>query len=269
MPKPSELLNRNIFRDLKHFVFLKKGLTKKPKDSLATTSDLFPIRIGEEWSTQFELLNIGGLIQGFSAGSAAEVSLYLFDAKGEVLDTIILSVKEFSRNSILIPPKFEKFANAASFAIFHKPIEQLKTTGSILAERGYTGYEYKRKGLRGYVHGNLDALALDRNGNLMCIGNRGFFRRSYLVQHVLRGPAKYEFFLTNPTIKETIVQMKVRGRNSWKEESRAAIRSRGTHSFSLSLNCHETKVVKFVSHLYMARPVVFRTTENSMDVFHG
>ena len=54
--------------------------------------------------------------------------------------------------------------------------------------------------MKGYVHGNLDAVAFE-NGKIAPIGNSGFWNRDYIVQHPLIGPAIHYNILTNPTNK--------------------------------------------------------------------
>lgn len=265
----TSLPRKDFLRTIRHLMFLPRGLATNPNDSSATTSDLFPIRNNDSWTTQFELLNVRGLIQGYSAGISEEVQFYFFSSNGEILGKQNVSIGANSRNSIPMPPKTETFKSAASFAVFHSPVAGADLKGSILAERGYSGYGFDNKGLKGYVHGNLDALALKSDGQLMCLGNKGLISRRYLVQHVLRGPALYEFFITNPAKHKVSVTVKVRDARFWKKYMTVSLPSRGIQTISIRVGENESKVVKFVSKLYMCRPVVFRTTEGSMDVFHG
>jgi hypothetical protein len=43
----------------------------------------------------------------------------------------------------------------------------------------------------------------------------------------------------------------------------------GSHTFTVDINENEKAYVRFKSKLYLGRPVVFRISNDSMDVFHG
>ena len=119
------------------------------------------------------------------------------------------------------------------------------------------------------MHGNLDSIALNQKEKLQPLGNKSFFKRKYLVQHVLTGPANYDFSITNPTDKYVKVKVKIKLNNRWKKISTYKIPSRGIRFINVHVSSGENKLIKLVSKFYLGRPVVFRTTATSMDVFHG
>ena len=53
-----------VKRKLKFGVFIPRKITLRPKNSKAVISDLFPIKNDLDWKTEFELLNVPGLING-------------------------------------------------------------------------------------------------------------------------------------------------------------------------------------------------------------
>ena len=60
-------------------LFLGKNLTKVPSDKSAVISDLFPIKKDSDWKTEFELLNVPGLINGNNNCNLSQfVTLYFF-----------------------------------------------------------------------------------------------------------------------------------------------------------------------------------------------
>ena len=261
----------NVFRRLKFKLYMHKGLTKVPSEN-SVVSDLFPIRPLDEWTTDFELLNLGRLALGISdSRSNLPVLVYFFDRFGMVTGKRELFQNDFSRMTIRISDYVkDELVNSSSFSVFHQlPTGSLNLGGSFLAERGYCGYGLKGSQMKGYVHGNLDALAY-KNGKISPIGNLGLFSRDYFVQHPFIGPAKYELVLTNPTnqrVKITPYFQEKKGH--WKKRDAVSLNPLGTHTFQLILEVDEKMLLKFKSRLYLCRPVIFRVNQGAMDVFHG
>ena len=259
----------SLIRKFKFALFIPRKITRVPKEPENTISDLFPIRHDESWKTQFELLNVPYLLNGQSTGEGKELFFYFFDIDGKLIGMEGIKLGQNARNSIKIPTDFVGYESAKTFAIFHSPISDQNFAGSFLAERGYTGYEFKNSKIKGYVHGNLDSIALNGKETLQLLGNKSFFKRKYLVQHVLTGPANYDFSITNPTDKYVKVKVKIKLNNRWKKISTYKIPSRGIRFINVHVSSGENKLIKLVSKFYLGRPVVFRTTATSMDVFHG
>ena len=261
-----------IKRRAKLFMFINKNLTKIPLENTAVISDLFPIKKGDDWHTEFELLNVSGLIMGDNNESKPYVvNFYFFGSTGNLLGNRSVTVENIGRKTIKLSElMIGEIKEAATFSVFHPPIyDKTDMAGSFLAERGYTGYEYQNLGVKGYVHGNLDAVALVR-GEVQPLGNSGSIPRFYTVQHCLRGPAKYEFVFTNPTSE----QMKITpnmclNKKNWLAKESFIMNSLGSHTFTVDIKEYEKAYVRFKSKLYLGRPVVFRIAGNSMDVFHG
>ena len=258
-----------LLRKAKILFFLGRGLTRVPRDKSSSISDLFPLRTGLNWRTYFELLDVNSLTRGASVGTENPVLFVFHDRDGNFLGEESLTVGKKARVTIDMSLYLTKFKGAASFSVFHRGLESEEFGASFLAERGYTGYEYKGFGVRGYVHGNLDSIALDSRSQLQPLGKRSIFNRKYLVQHVMTGPAEYEFALTNPTLRAVQVRFELKTNGRWKTVEKAKIKSRGIHIFGTSISDSETGLIRVVSKLAMGRPVVFRLTQDSMDVFHG
>ena len=261
-----------IFRKLRYGVFIPRKITRKPDQTDSVISDLFPVRTNQTWTTFFESINIPGLINGDNSKSAlSEAVFYFFDSQGELLGNVVTKVGVTSRQTIKLDQDFfPEIAKASTFAVFHQNFNQdLPLSGSYLAERGYLGIQKNDIDFRGYVHGNLDAIAYSK-GNLKPLGNSGILPRVYQVQHPLRGRAKYEFILTNPTTRIQEVKFQYSSNSKfWETIQRVKINSRGSHTFEIEINESEVGLVRFKSHLYLARPVVVRSNQSSWDVFHG
>lgn len=259
-----------IKRKLRFGIFIWKKLTKDPKSKLAVISDLFPIRNDDNWSTEFELLNVPGLISGDNSKPSNSI-FYFFNDSGNLLGVRNIVMQNKGRMTVQLKELLNNdLIDAKTFAVFHSSIsEDLGFTGSYLAERGYTGYEFNQLGVKGYVHGNLDAVALVNN-KVKPLGNSGLIQRYYTVQHCLIGPAKYEFIFTNPTSKKVKIRPYIAFHpNKWERRANFEISSLGLNVFNLEIEDGKKCYVKFRSGLYLARPVVFRISNGSMDVFHG
>ena len=261
-----------VKRRLKLLLFVSKHLTKTPSDKLAVISDLFPIKQDLDWRTEFELLNVAGLISGDNNSQEAySVLLYFFSADGILLGTRSVDMGNIGRKTIKLSDYLSgDLSTSRTFSVFHPTFgSKFDMDGSYLAERGYGGYEYKNLGLKGYVHGNLDAVALN-DGKVKPLGNSGFISRFYTVQHCLTGPARYEFVFTNPTAHKVKLTPSISySPNQWTNSVSFKMASLGTHTYTVNVEEGEKAYVRFKSRLYMSRPVVFRIANDSMDVFHG
>ena len=259
-------------RRLKFALFIGTRLTKAPADNLAVVSDLFPIKQGSNWKTEFEFLNVAGLISGDNNQKELySAKIYFFDAMGKFLGLRTIQMENIGRKTL----KLSEFltgdlVSAKTFAVFHPNVaNKFDMAGSYLAERGYGGYEYKNLGVKGYVHGNLDAVALTKD-KIKLLGNSGLIPRFYTVQHNLTGPSTYEFVFTNPTARKIKITPSIsHSPNTWSKAESLQIPSLGTHTYTIDVKAPERTYVRFKSRLYLARPVVFRISNNSMDVFHG
>jgi hypothetical protein len=260
-----------LLNGVRRKIFVPNGITRMPKSRQSVISDLFFIRADNDWETSFELLNINALLLGsFERHEWHSAIMYFFDSDGNVIQELQIPMNSTPRSTLRINDMIQDFPKVpATFALFHSERESADLRGeSLIAERGYVGYEFKGLGVKGYVHGNLDAVALSDNV-VEPIGNSGVFKRHYTVQHLLFGAARYEFAFTNPTSKSQKISMEVSNvSNKWVKNSELVLKPLGSGIFEID-DFGNTNVVRFKSKLYLGRPIVFRTTPNSLDVFHG
>lgn len=263
---------KDFKRKLNYAVFIPKKVTRRPSDCGSVISDLFPVRNDARWQTFFELLNIPALLNGsFSIDASHEIIFVFFDRNGAELGRKIVPAPIDARHTLELNNYFfPEIKNAATFSVFHSGyFLEDDLVESFLAERGYAGYQRSDLSIRGYVHGNLDSIAF-HEGKLELLGNAGLFRRSYQVQHPLTGEADYEFILTNPTNSKVKIRVQLKTtESSWKKVQTFTLNPRGSKVFSIKVGESDRKLVRIVSRLYLGRPVVFRNTQHSMDVFHG
>lgn len=263
---------RNLYRKFKFALWIPKKITRIPHYPGASISDLFPLRNDLDWKTYFELLDITGLVSGDnSRGVEKKARFVFFDKDGKQLGERLENMSSNGRKTISLDENFDSRTRfAASFSVFHDLKGLVSDIGSsFVAERGYTGYQLGNSDMRGYVHGNLDALAYE-GGIVETLGNSGFVSRIYCVQHPLRGPARYEFFISNPTSRSVKVKIELRSSNmEWKCAQRLVLPSKGSRFFQIDKSEQTPSFVRIRSRLYLGRPVVFRITESGFDVFHG
>lgn len=261
-----------IQQKIKFGIFIPRRITKRPTQPDAVISDLFPVRSNNLWTTYFECLNVPGLITGNNDSSIkSEIIVNFYNDKGIILGNVASEIGKFGRQTIKLDRNFfPNIENASTFSVFHTQFDRdpnLET--SFLAERGYVGLQRNDMDFRGYVHGNLDAIAWSK-GEQELLGNFGLLPRAYQVQHPMRGEAKYEFILTNPSTKAQIIRLQFRHPKSpWKTIEKSKIASGGCKLFQIDLAKEEVGFVRFVSRLYLARPVVIRQNQESFDIFHG
>lgn len=265
---PINVLSR-VQRKINFGINIPLKVFKKPKHKDSVTSDLFPIRNDENWRTEFEFLNLPGLIRG-DISSNHKATIIFFSKEGLELGRKDIELSAIGRKTVqLVDFLIGHLKNSTTFSVFHENRNHLlDVSGSFMAERGYCGYKYKDTPVKGYVHGNLDAVSYS-SGDIMKLGNYGLFKKTYFVQHLLTGPSEYIFVITNPTSKKITVSpiIDVSGKNYRIPKCR--IPSLGCHEVRVKIDSGELGRVKFKSRFYLGRPVVFRTNSSSFDVFHG
>lgn len=263
-------IRAKISRKIKFGINIPLKVFKRPSGRESVTSDLFPIRNDENWSTEFEFLNLPGLIEG-NISKTHQAIMMFFDKKGSKLGEEMIEISGVGRRTINIREFLTADRrNAQTFAVFHKADSDTNFLGeSFMAERGYTGYKYKNMPTKGYVHGNLDAVSFAKN-RIEKLGNYGFLRKIYRVQHLLTGPAEYDFIFTNPTNSQRVKIQPILETNGEKINLNPIfIESLGCDSLTVIIRPNQIAQISFRSYLYLGRPVVFRRTLDSMDVFHG
>ena len=253
-------------------MFIPRNLSREPRKRGSSISDLFLIRQNHLWQTEFELLNINALISGENRNmNWSDVEFWFFSSAGKIVGKKSVPFGEALKNTLKLSELTQSLtAIPSTFAVFHSPYDSVQhLSNSYIAERGYVGYEYSGLGMKSYVHGNLDAVAC-ADGTVEPLGNSGFLKRNYTVQHLLSGDAKYEFAFTNPTKKSQRIEMqRSELSDKWEKLSEVKIGAFGSDLFSYENDSDSKCVIRFRSRMYLARPVVFRTTRHSMDVFHG
>jgi hypothetical protein len=248
-------------------------LTREPSALGATVSDLFVWRNSDEWKTQFELTDVFGLFDDGSENSGRHATFYFFDDDGELFLEKRLDLIPRRRQTVDLS---ELIAGArgeiGTFCVFHSHTPRAVTDlGSFLAERGYVSYRYRGAPLRAYVHGNLDAIALGADNRMQLLGSWSFLPREYRLQHEIAGPALYEIAVVNPSANAKSISCKriSTGDGKTLDVQTVKLRPRACHLFQIRGEEHHSSRIVIVGRLVMPRPLVFRTSNQALDVFHG
>ena len=248
-------------------------ITKIPKEE-STISDLFVLRIEQNWETSFECLQLNNLINPENKIKRMKVVFFFFSKKGRHLGEykFILPKKIKTTISVGNLAKKIKKKKDSLFAVYHPKINFGSTNyKSYLTERGYIGYGNLNKGsIKGFVHGNLDAIAKSKKSNkYQLLGNYSFFKKKYILQYSLNPNFVYEFYLVNST--NVIQKFKmIEISSSSKNKTILNVPPGGFFKHVKSVDKKGLKTNLIIeSRLYLARPVVFKLMNSSFDVFHG
>jgi hypothetical protein len=269
--KLKQIAKKVLPTSVKNFILSKIIFLKQPKNIKSVTSDQFPFRNGV-WKTYFELLNLPILFDPINSREPYKLRIVFFDQDGQVIHTYEELKNSEGRKTLDLSTIFPTIPSVGTFSCFHNYYSDwLASENAFLAERGYVGFENLQfSKTRGYVHGNFDAIAEDYKGTLKSLGTFNIKRREYRLQHELAGKARYELIFVNSTdsVQKLNVVLNITGRSDSMTKL-LIIPSRGVRIFECTIGQDETANVKINSRLDMARPVVFRVTEESFDVFHG
>ena len=249
------------------------ALTKIPKAE-AVISDLFVFRNEAGWETYFEYLQFQSLLNTDENELAKSVYIVFYNQKGLSVGDGEVKVKKALKTTLNVNQIAKELGieKDGLFAVFHPYKESwLKNHNSFLAERGYVGYANKSLGpIKGFVHGNLDAIAKFPNKEkYQLLGNYSFSDKEYRLQHKLTSGNRYELYWVNPTDKNQKFSIETSGGSSKKTEN-YNIPPRGALKYVKTVHKKEKEArIIIKSKLYLARPVVFKIMSASFDVFHG
>jgi len=248
------------------------SITKIPHEA-SVISDLFPLRIEEDWNTHFELLDFHRMLNPNEERVSLNVELFFYAASGQFLAKKYIEISSPLKQSLDLKMICSELGvkEDGCFAVFHQNNSSwVDDQNSFLAVRGYIGYSNKRMGpIKSYVHGNLDAIALSSMGKLQLLGNTSFFSKKYNLQHILDKNFDYELFFVNPTLKTLAIEVEEKFENSAVVAS-IDIPPNGISSYKkrhVKKNNYSQIIIK--SKLYLCRPLVFKIMPTSFDVFHG
>ena len=266
-------MQRQIERLRRGLWVFRQPLTHEPPAPGAPVSDLFVWRNSGAWQTLFELTDVFGLFDDRDEDSGRHATFYFFDSDGALFFEKRIDLIPRRRQTIDLSELIEGArGEMGTFCVFHSHTPRAVTDlGSYLAERGYVSYRYRGAPLRAYVHGNLDAISLGADNRMQLLGSGSLLPREYRLQHEIAGPALYEIAVVNPsTGAKSISCQRVSTRDGKTLDVQTVkLKPRACHLFPIQAEDPPSCRIVIVGRLVMARPVVFRTSEQALDVFHG
>lgn len=249
------------------------SITKIPPKG-AVISDLFILRIENGWKTYFECLQYETLLNPKEKVESHTLVFCFYTKGGQRLTEREVTLSLGIKSTINVNQLISDFPlnEDGLFAIFHQLKKNwINQYNSFLAERGYIGYANPKLGsIKGFVHGNLDAIARSTlKSKDKLLGNYSFFKKEYRLQHSFEPGNTYELYLVNPTSTEqkfTIIHQS----NLDVAKTTVVTPPKGLYKHVKSVDKKEgiTNII-IESKLYLARPVVFKIMPSSFDVFHG
>ena len=269
-----QFLKKNIpARLLELFYYKAVTITKIPTDD-AVISDLFILRVEDGWETYFECLQFDSILNPKREVEPQTVIFCFYTKGGLFITERKLTLSKEIKNTLNVNELVKDLSlkEDGLFAIFHPQKHYwISQHDSFLAERGYIGYKNPRLGaIKGFVHGNLDAIARSNTGKSdQLLGNYSFYKKVYCLQHSLEPGNSYELYFVNPTpIKQRF--MIVKQSNQKENKTVISIPPMGLYKYVKTVDKKEdiTNII-IESKLYLARPVVFKIMPSSFDVFHG
>ncbi len=249
------------------------SLIKIPRKK-GVISDLFIFRIEKGWKTYFECLHMETLLSNKKNRNDYNVNFVFYDHFGNCIGQKKINIK----NSLKTTINISKITNELGinqdglFAVFHPYKKNLVTKyDGFLAERGYIGYANPKLGsIKGFVHGNLDAIAKYKsNKNYQLLGNYSFIDKEYNLQHILYSGNKYELYLVNSTNKTQNINIYEIAKNKTKIYNYRLQPNGFLKHYKIIKRDEKNLKIIIKSKLYIARPVIFKIMNKSFDVFHG
>lgn len=271
--KVKQYIKRRVpARFLEFFSYKAVTITKIP-DKRSIVSDLFILRIEDGWETHFEFLQFDSLLNPNRQISSINVIFCFYSKEGQYLMEKQIPIPAKMKTTLNINKIASEFElkEDCLFAVFHPQKKYwINKYDSFIAERGYIGYSNPQKGgIKGFVHGNHDAIALSKNRKFQFLGNYSFFKKQYYLQHLLESDITYELFLVNPSSSNQTTTITENFGNSFKK-MRVRIPAGGMFKYLKHVDKKKSNSnIIIETKLYLARPVVFKLMKTSFDVFHG
>ena len=131
---------KTLYRKSKFALWIPKKITRTPRSSSASISDLFPLRNDEDWKTYFELLDITGLISGDNSRSGEKKARFVFyDKEGTQLGEKLENVSSNGRTTLRLDENFDSRTKfASSFSVSPLPWVRLRR-GPLASSSGLFG----------------------------------------------------------------------------------------------------------------------------------
>ena len=265
-----------ILRKLRSIGPKLQPLTACSSEGNSPVSDLFIWRRDKDWKTYFRLINQERIVSGPGISSKGRYASFIyFSHDGIEIKRTTHAIPEKHSTLISISEDIADYAGTfGTFCVIHScSPKDLTDIGCQLTERGYVGYSFRDSKLLSYAHGNLDAVAMRKDGSIEMLGGASILRREYRLQYSLNPREENLISLVNPHKKTIRLDISLFNNcNKKKPEKifRIYLPSLGSANIALRLNSIDCEYsIRVRSKLCMARPILFTYSEKSFNVFHG
>lgn len=251
--------------------FLKKDpiIEMKPWNSKSVISDLFLWRAGDNWITDFKLLNIASII--FPEKKITEhCEILVFDSSGNLLKTDYQKLQPLEMKNLKIND-YIKNEKEGTFSIFHYSsiLTEFIKKKSHLTERGYVAYSNKQNQLRSFCHGNLQSLSKVKKKNIKSVVSL-YPKSYYYPQLILSDCDKIEIFYCNPTFNSQEIKIEFYDRENNKHmDLQGEVDPLGCKNFEVDNKMRKIHTFKNSGQIAMWRPLIFKNYKSHFDVIHG
>lgn len=251
-------------------------LTVRSSEGNSPVSDLFIWKKDKDWKTYFRLVDQEKIVTGPRISSKVRhASFIYFSNDGIEIKRIVHAIPEKHSKLISVTEDIADYPGTfGTFCVIHScSPKDLTDIDCQLTERGYVGYSFRDSKLLSYAHGNLDAVAMRKDGTIEMLGGASILRREYRLQYSINPREENLLAFVNPCKKDIRLDISLLNNyNEKKPEQNFGIclPSRGSAELPLNLNSMDCEYsIRIKSRLCMARPVLFTYRGTSFNVFHG
>lgn len=265
------MFKKKLYRFKNAIWTVAQPLTKYPTSVCDSVSDLFVWRSSHEWQTFFELIDIAALFEDRS--NLGYAHFVFFNQVGEFICEKSITIKENFRVTLNISSIVgSSHGEVGTFAVFHSPIPScIGQMDAYLSDRGYVSYCYRDSLLKSYVHGNFDAVSIGKDKIIQFLGGSSLLNREYHLQYEIKPCISHELCIVNPTPREQSFYYKIISVPARKilKIHEFSLPPGAIHLYPIYYDSYESRRLVIKSKLVMARPLVFRIQNQTLDVFHG
>jgi len=237
----------------------------------ATVSDLFLWRLGDQWITEFPLCNLSSLC--FPMAPQGEVVVVrFFNAAGDFLKEWETVLAPFEEQTLKIKEQLYGITSDVfgTFCVFHAPTlkNHFLASQTNISDRGYVSYRRNTDQVSSYTHGNTYVLSRNNDEpNQTCFVRYASWRKhTYNLQTTLDDAVQTEVFISNPTKNRQTVTITQFFPDFQTTDTAVTLGPLESCLFTVE---KLTRRIALSSHVFMLRPLVFKTYVNGFDVFHG
>ena len=265
-----------IFQKLRLIGSKVQPLTVRSSVGSSPVSDLFIWKKNRDWETYFRLVNQERIVSGPNLSSKPRFAIFIyFSNDGTEIKRVTHAIPEKHSALISITEEIADYPGTfGTFCVIHSCCpKDLTDINCQLAERGYVGYSFRGSRLLSYAHGNLDAVAMRKDGTIEMLGGSSIMKREYRLQYSIDPTEENLLAFVNPFKKDVKLNISLLSNSNKitpEKEFKFRLPPRGSKELSLQFDCFDCEYsIRVRSRLCLARPVLFTHRGENFNVFHG